>query len=297
MRLEKVGVEVLLRLPWGFCTVVAPLEPAMSYQTLYVTEMDRVVTVTLNRPERRNALNPQLIDELIAVIDTMARRSSGVLIVTGMGAAFCAGMDLEHLKSLTGKTAVEHREDSERIASLFRKLYDLPLPTIAAVNGHAIAGGMGLATICDFTISVPEAKFGYTEARIGFVPALVSSFLLRQIGEKKSRDLLLTARLIPAEEAREIGLVNEVVTDSNLISRARQLAHQLLQNSPESLRATKSLLSAHAREQLDRELAAAIESNTMARGTDDFFEGISAFLEKRTPNWHSHKSEKETLEK
>lgn len=264
----------------------------MSYQTLYVTETDKVITVTLNRPERRNALNPQLIDELIGVIDTLAKRSSGVMILTGRGSAFCAGLDLEHLKSLAGKTEMEHRQDSQRVAHLFRSLYDLPLPTVAAVNGHAIAGGMGLATICDFTLAVPEAKFGYTEARIGFVPALVSSFLSLQVGEKRARDLLLTARLMPAEEAHQMGLVNEVVTDSSLIPRARQLAHQLLQNSPESLRATKKLLSTHAKEQLDRELAAAIESNTVARGTGDFHEGVSAFLEKRTPSWYSRKSEK-----
>ncbi len=276
----------------GLLGCIVAFGVAMSYQTLYVTETDRVITVTLNRPERRNALNPQLIDELIGVIDALAKRSSGVVILTGRGSAFCAGLDLEHLKSLTGKTEMEHRQDSQRVAHLFRSLYDLPLPTIAAVNGHAIAGGMGLATICDFTLAVLEAKFGYTEARIGFVPALVSSFLSLQVGEKKARDLLLTARLIPAEDAHQMGLVNEVVTDSSLISRARQLAHQLLQNSPESLRATKKLLSTHAKEQLDRELAAAIESNTVARGTADFQEGISAFLEKRTPNWHSRKSEK-----
>ena len=261
----------------------------MPYQTLYVSETDKVVTVTLNRPERRNALNPQLIDELTAIIEALAHRSSGVMILTGRGAAFCAGLDLEHLKSLTNKTPAEHREDSERVARLFRSLYDLPLPTIAAVNGHAIAGGMGLATICDFTLAVPEAKFGYTEARIGFVPAMVASFLSLQVGEKKARDLLLTARLMPAEEARQMGLVNEIVSDSSLLARARQLAHQLLQNSPESLRATKMLLSSHAKEQLDRELRAAVESNATARSTADFQEGISSFLEKRMPNWHSRK--------
>ncbi len=264
----------------------------MSYQTLYVTETERVVTVTLNRPERRNALNPQMIEELVEIIDGMARRSCGVMILTGRGAAFCAGLDIEHLKSLVHKSPAEHREDSQRVAHLFRSLYDLPLPTIAAVNGHSIAGGMGLATICDFTLSVPEAKFGYTEARIGFVPAMVSSFLALQVGEKKARDLLLTARLISAEEARQMGLVNEVVNESGLMMRARQLAHQLLQNSPESLRATKKLFSEHTREQLDRQLRAAIESNASARGNLDFQEGISSFLEKRTPNWHAHKQEK-----
>ncbi len=257
------------------------------YQMLQIAESDGVVTVTMNRPERRNALNPQLMDELQAVLDGLALRSSGVMILTGAGSAFCAGLDLEHLQALREKTAQEHREDSERIARLFRTLYDLPLPTIAAVNGHAIAGGMGLATICDFTLAAPDAKFGYTEARIGFVPAIVSSFLILQVGEKAARDLLLTARLIAAEEALRMGLVNETPPREQLAARAMELAQRLLQNSPESLRATKKLLSSHTRERLDRELAAAVDWNASARGTGDFQEGISAFLAKRAPAWPS----------
>lgn len=267
------------------------LKATMPYETLDVAESESIVTVTLNRPDRRNAMNPLLIDELLKVLDDLGRRSSGVMILTGRGPAFCAGLDLEQLQSLAGKTPEEHRLDSQRIASLFRALYDLPLPTIAAVNGHAIAGGMGLATICDFTLSVPEAKFGYTEARIGFIPAIVSAFLALQVSEKKARDLLLTARLFPAEEAKQIGLVGEIVHDAGLLPRARQLAQQLLQNSPESLRATKSLLSSHTREQLDRQLAAAVDANSNARGTADFQEGIRAFLEKRPPHWHDPKTD------
>ena len=264
----------------------------MTYQTLHVSEWENIVTVMLNRPERRNALNPQLIDELLAVIDGLANRDSGVMILSGRGPAFCAGLDLDHLRLLASKTAAEHLADSQHVARLFRSLYDLPLPTIAAVNGHAIAGGMDLATICDFTLSVPEAKFGYTEARIGFIPAIVSCFLVLQVGEKKARDLLLTARLIPAEEAMGMGLVNEVVNDSNLMMRARQLAHQLLQNSPESLRTTKKLLSENTKDELDRTIHAAVERNAAARSTGDFHEGISSFLEKRTPSWHVHKRSK-----
>lgn len=264
----------------------------MNYETLHVTESDGVVTVALNRPERRNALSPQSIGELMHVLDGLGRRNSGAVILTGRGSAFCAGLDLEHLKSLASNTTQQHREDSEQIAQLFRKLYDLPLPTIAAVNGHAIAGGMGLATICDFTLSVPEAKFGYTEARIGFVPAIVSAFLRLQIGEKKARDLLLTARLILADEAHAMGLVNEIVADSNLLPRARQLAHQILQNSPESLRRTKQLLSEQVKGSLDRDIANAVEGNATARETADFQEGIASFLEHRTPEWPSRKPAK-----
>jgi methylglutaconyl-CoA hydratase len=268
------------------------IEGRMSYQTLYMTEIEEIVTITFDRSERRNALTPQMINELIATLDSLANRNSGVLILTGRGPAFCAGLDLEHLQSMLNTTLPQHNVDAERIAHLLRKLYDLPLPTIAAVNGHAIAGGMGLATVCDFTFAVPEAKFGYTEARIGFIPAIVSTFLTLQVGEKHARDLLLTARLITAEEAQQMGLVNEVVRDSGLMERALRLAHLLLKNSPESMRATKQLLSAHVKERLDRQLRAAVEMNANARSTEDFREGVSAFLERRTPQWPSRKRSK-----
>ncbi len=151
---------------------------------------------------------------------------------------------------------------------------------------------MGLATVCDFTLAVPEAKFGYTEARIGFIPAIVSTFLTLQVGEKHARDLLLTARLITAEEAQQMGLVNEVVRDTGLMERAVRLARQLLKNSPESMHATKRLLSAHVKDRLDRQLQAAVEMNTNARSTEYFREGVSAFLERRTPQWPSRKRSK-----
>ena len=147
------------------------------------------------------------------------------------------------------------------MASLFRTLYDFPKPTIAAVNGPAIAGGTGLATLCDFTLAVPEAKFGYTEVRIGFVPAIVSSFLIANIGEKRARDLLLTGRIFGAEEALKLGLVNEIVAPEQLMSRAQELAAQLLENSPASLQATKKLLSSYTREQLDRQVKQAVQGN------------------------------------
>ena len=170
-------------------------------------------------------------------------------------------MDLDNLKQLTGRTHEQNVQDSETMASLFRTLYDFPKPTIAAVNGPAIAGGTGLATLCDFTLAVPEAKFGYTEVRIGFVPAIVSSFLIANIGEKRARDLLLTGRIFGAEEALKLGLVNEIVAPEQLMARAQELAAQLLENSPASLQATKKLLSSYTREQLDRQVKQAVQGN------------------------------------
>src|SRR6476469_7544821 len=191
----------------------------MPYTTLQLAFEDAIATLTLNRPEKRNAVSFTLVGELLAALDEVERGGAQALIVTGAGKAFCAGLDLEELKSLLGKTHDENVKDSARMAALFRRIYDFPKPTIAAVNGAAIAGGTGIATMCDFTLAVPEAKFGYTEVRIGFVPAIVSTFLLRQVGEKRARDLLLTGRIVTAEEAHQIGLVDEIVALEKLVGR------------------------------------------------------------------------------
>lgn len=257
----------------------------MSYKTILVTDDPPIRMVTLNRPERRNAMTQEMQLELIKVFEESAADHCGVLIVTGAGDAFCSGLDLSELQSLRDKSPTEHRADAERIARLFLALYELPLPTIAAVNGPAIAGGTGLATLCDFTLATPAARFGYTEARIGFVPAIVSAFLSLQVGDKQCRDLLLTARLFGAQEAKQLGLVNEIVEAGDLMQRAQELAKSLLGNSPMSLSATKQLLAAQNRAWLDAAIIAAMESNAQSRENADFREGVSAFLEKRKPVW------------
>jgi methylglutaconyl-CoA hydratase len=257
----------------------------MDYQTIQLSYDSGVVTLTLNRPEKRNAISNQLMDDLLRAFEDVATSPAQVLILTGAGKAFCSGMDLENLQALIGRSADQNLKDSESVARVFRSLYEFPKVTIAAVNGAAIAGGTGLALLCDFTLAVPEAKFGYTEVRIGFVPAIVSTFLLRQVGEKQARDLLLTGRLIDAEEAHHLGLVNEIVPAERLMGRARELAAQLMQNSPTSLLLTKHLLTEHARDELDRQIGAAMRDNAAIRSTEDFREGIASFLEKRKPRW------------
>ena len=257
----------------------------MEYQTIRLAYDARVATITLNRPDKRNAISFELIDELLRALKEVENSDALVLIVTGAGKAFCAGMDLENLKALLGRHPQQNLEDSRTMVRMFRSLYEFPKVTIAAVNGPAIAGGTGLSLLCDFTLAAPEAKFGYTEVRIGFVPALVSTFLLRQTGEKYTRDLLLTGRIFGAEEAARMGLVNEIVPAEKLMARARELAATLMENSPSSLRATKKLLNDHARAELDAQIEAAIRENASVRGTADFREGITSFLEKRKPVW------------
>ena len=246
-----------------------------------------IATITLSRPEKRNAISPQMIDELLAALDEIETGAARVAIITGAGKAFCAGMDLEALSALAAFSHEQNLEDSRRMARLFRRLYFFPKPLIAAVNGAAIAGGTGIATMCDFTLAVPEAKFGYTEVKIGFIPALVSVFLRRQIGEKRARDLLLTGRIFDATEAHAFGLVTQIIPADILLSRARELATSLLSASPTSLMRTKLLLWRSAEVEIDREIELAVQENAAIRSTADFKEGLATFLEKRPPNWSS----------
>jgi methylglutaconyl-CoA hydratase len=257
----------------------------MSYNTIQLAYEGAVATITLNRPDKRNAISFELIDDLLQALDEVSKSEATVLILTGAGKAFCSGMDLENLKSLLGRTPEQNLSDSQTMVQLFRALYEFPKVTIAAVNGPAIAGGTGLALLCDFTLAVPEAKFGYTEVRIGFVPAIVSTFLLRQVGEKQARDLLLTGRTFGSEEARRMGLINEIVPLESLLARAQELAAILMANSSASLRATKQLLTDHAGAELDAQIDSAVRENAAIRSTADFREGITAFLEKRKPVW------------
>jgi methylglutaconyl-CoA hydratase len=257
----------------------------VSYTTIEVQEQNWVRRIRLNRPERRNAMTPQMQTELIEALDEAAAGACRVVVLEGAGEAFCSGLDLSALQAAKDKSALEHREDAERVSRLFRTLYESPKATIAAVHGAAIAGGTGLATICDFTLAAPEARFGYSEVRIGFVPALVSAYLVLQIGEKRARDLLLTGRLFDAAEGHRLGLVTEVVAAQDLPARVQTLAQTLSANSPASVKATKKLLAAQSRAWLDEAIAFSLQANATARETADFQEGIAAFLEKRRPQW------------
>jgi len=177
----------------------------MSYNTVQLAYDGGVATITLNRPEKRNAISFELIDDLLRALEQVEKSEAVVLILTGAGKAFCSGMDLDNLKSLLGSSAEQNLQDSQTMVRLFRALYEFPKVTIAAVNGPAIAGGTGLALLCDFTLAVPDAKFGYTEVRIGFVPAIVSTFLLRQVGESRLATCCLQAGLSVPTKPRAWG--------------------------------------------------------------------------------------------
>jgi methylglutaconyl-CoA hydratase len=263
------------------------------YSTLHTHTDSGIHTILLNRPEKRNALNHELMEDLTHALESFAASETcRVVIITGAGSSFCAGLDIEHLHTMPigpGQLTPteDYNADARRIATLLHTLYSLPKPSIAAVNGAAIAGGMGIATLCDFTYAVPEAKFGFTEVRIGFVPAVVSAFLRTQLGEKSCRDLLLTGRLISTEEAHALGLVTRIVNEPDLMREAKNLAQRLLRNSPAAMEATKRLLCHFSDHHLPHDIETAIRASVDARSNADFHEGVSAFLEKREPHWPS----------
>src|SRR6202166_4401598 len=216
------------------------------FETLKLEFPGELAILTLNRPEKRNAISPQMLSELQSAFDTIEKSHARVGILTGIGKAFSAGMDLEMLSAIARQSPQENMDDSRRMARIFRRIWSFTKPLIAAVNGAALAGGCGIATLCDFTLAVPEAKFGYTEVKIGFLPAIVSVFLTRQIGEKRARDLLLTGRLVDGPEAKELGLANEIVPAEKLMERAKELAEILIAASPSSLTRAKRLLTSAA---------------------------------------------------
>jgi len=255
------------------------------FSTLILDVAGQIATITLNRPEKRNAMSATMIAEIQTALDEIEKSHARVGILTGAGKAFCSGMDLDMLATIAQQSPAENQEDSRRMAKMFRRIWSFPRPLIAAVNGAALAGGCGIATLCDFTLAVPDARFGYTEVRIGFLPALVSVFLTRQIGEKKSRDLLLTGRILEAHEAKEFGLVNEVVPAENLLARSKELAEVLIAASPGSLSRAKRLMTSSAAPGVDQDLERAILENARIRCTPDFKEGLASFLEKRKPVW------------
>jgi methylglutaconyl-CoA hydratase len=260
--------------------------PEPKYQSLLCETAGAITTITLNRPERRNAISRQMIDDLLATLDRAeADQTVRVVIITGAGKAFCSGMDLESLHEIAGQTPDENLGDSRQMARMFRRVYTFPKPLIAAVNGAAIAGGCGIATFADITIAVPEAKFGYTEVRIGFIPALVSVILRRQVGEKRARELAMTGRIFDAAEAYRLGLVTEIVSAEKLLPRAHEIAADFLQSSPTSLHRTKRLLLRYDETEVQWEIELAIKENAEIRETEDFREGLASFLEKRNPKW------------
>lgn len=259
----------------------------MDFAYILYEVSERVATITLNRPEKRNALNGAMVAELLAAFHAAEKNSAvKVIVLKGAGEAFCAGADLEYLQQLQKNTRDENLADSLALMKLMQTIYYHEKVVIAQVEGHAIAGGCGLVTLCDLSYAVPEAKLGYTEVKIGFIPALVAVFLVRKIGEGRARDLLLTGRLITAQKGEDYGLLNEVVPTSEIAVHVTKIARELCEGtSANSLKVTKRLISGVFDLPLEDALEQAAAMNAATREHADCQRGIGAFLAKEKMIW------------
>ena len=261
--------------------------PYMNWNFVNYNCEERVGFITLNRPEKRNALNAQFVSELKEAF-THAEKDTEckVVILNAKGDTFCAGADLAYLQELQSNSYVENLADSTHLMELFQQIYTLPKVVIAQVQGHAIAGGCGLASVCDLAIASTESKFGYSEVKIGFIPAIVSVFLIKQIGVAKSKELLMTGKIISAKEAKSFGLINKVSTKEKLKSSVMYIAQSLVKTaSADSLGLTKKLINGVSDKSISEGFKWAAEMNAKARETNDCKKGIAAFLNKEKMNW------------
>lgn len=252
----------------------------------YTTE-NRVAYITLNRPEKRNALNPELVESLTDLFLRAGHDEAvKVVVLRAEGEVFSAGADLEYLQKLQNNTSQDDLEDTIAIKELLWNIYTLPKLVVAQVEGHAIAGGCGLAAVCDVVYAVPEAKFGYTEVRIGFVPALVACFLVRKLGEGRAKELLLSGDLIDAATASSYGLINFIEDKVRIASAVQAYAERMAVSvSGHSVALTKQLLHTAQNNSLEDSLEAAIKLNVQTRSSEDCKKGIASFLNKEKLGW------------
>ncbi|MET1055583.1 MAG: enoyl-CoA hydratase-related protein [Pedobacter sp.] len=248
---------------------------------------NRIATISLNRPEKRNAFNPELVSSLTeALLEASDDDDVKVIVLKAEGPAFSAGADLEYLQQLQQNSHEENVKDSENLKTLFTTIYYLPKVVIAQVEGHAIAGGCGLATVCDITFAVPEANFGYTEVKLGFVPAIVSCFLMRKTGETIAKKILLTGDLFSAEQALAYNLITYVTNKENMSQTVQDFALKLCEEtSSNSLMVTKQLIGQTTNTALETALNLAVQINARVRESDDFKKGIAAFISKENIKW------------
>ncbi len=240
-----------------------------------------VATITLNRPEKRNALNRESVDLLTKLVARAEDERARAIVIAGEGPVFCAGADLAYLRELQEFSLEENIEDSRALAQALQAIYSVPIPVIARIHGHAIAGGCGLATVCDVVIAVERAKFGYTEVGIGFIPAIVTAFLIEKAPHALIRELLLTGRIIDANEAARRAIVTEVVPDIGMLDESVEAICDRLRDADRgAVSLTKEMIRTMQGMTLDSAIEYGVHMNAVARSRPECKAGISAFLDR-----------------
>ena len=265
----------------------------MSPETRILADLDGpVARITLARPDVRNAFDDVMIVELSRALEAVAERFAAdpsgaprALVLTGDGSAFCAGADANWMRRSVSYTREQNEADARRMAAMLRLLDELPLPTVARVNGACLGGGMGLISCCDLVVAVESADFGFTEARLGIAPAVISSFVLPKIGAAAARRYFLTAEIFKADVARAIGLVHEIAPSEALDARVEVMLGTILGNGPRAVAAAKRLIRENLALRRDESIENSVRAIAALRASEEGQEGLSAFLEKRRPAW------------
>lgn len=262
----------------------------MSYQTIQVTIEHGAATVTLNRPEVRNAFNETVIGEMIQVFQELAQMDSArAIVLAANGPAFCAGADLNWMQKMAGYTKEENLADAESLTEMLFQIYSCPKPVIAKVQGDCYAGGMGLVAACDIAVAVNTANFCLSEVKLGLVPATIAPYVIKAMGANAARRYFITAEKFDAKEAYRIGFIHESVAAEELDSKVQQIVKAILPNGPNAVVTAKWLVEDVAGAQIEEELLAyTAECIAEIRSSDEGKEGVASFLEKRKPNWLLH---------
>jgi len=256
------------------------------FETISCRIENKIARVYLNRPEVHNAFNEVMIAELTDIFTRITKDDEvRVVVLTGKGESFCAGADLNWMKRMINFSYEQNLEDSLKLAELFYLMYSLPKPIIAAVNGAAIGGGTGLVAVCDIAIASETAKFSLSEVKLGLVPACISPYVIRKVGEGRCREFFLTGERVTAQKALELGLVNQVVPLTQLHMAVDEKVTQLLSSGPKAIAMCKELLKNVPGMSFDQAKTYTAEMIASMRIGDEGQEGMSAFLEKRKPKW------------
>ena len=250
-----------------------------------LTNQAQYLNIILDRPKKRNALNPLLISEFISILEKYETKEEiKLILISSSSSVFCAGADLEYLKKLQKYSYQENLNDSKNLMNLYKKILKYPKLIISKVCGPAIGGGCGLVTASDIVFATNTSKFGYPEIKLGFIPALVSTFLLKKIRAVDARELLLTGKLVNAIEAQKIGLINKICNPDNIDNTVLEFIKEIVKNtSKNSIRETKQMLYEFMN--IEKNLQKASELNAKNRESNDFKKGISDFLNKKNTNW------------
>ena len=258
----------------------------MKYETIEVHRGKDVVTVCLNRPDVHNAMNEQLMKELTDCFKELSRDDKvRVIILTGNGKSFCAGADLNWMKSMAKYSKEENIQDSRLLLYLYDTIYTCPKPVIGRVNGHAFGGGLGLFAVCDITIAIPDCKFAFSEVKLGIIPSVISTYIVRRTGLSNIKRLFITGQRFNSEYAKEVGLIDYVVQEKDLDEQVQIYVELLRSSGPKAIEEVKKLIDAYEKMDIEKYKEHTVKKIAELRVSEEGQEGINAFLEKRKTKW------------